>query len=207
MVHRREIDGREVVFGNQGALWGNAMTWWDHDTGSIWSQPIGEAIAGPRTGATIDLLPSTLTTWAAWKAEYPQTQALDIDAWQTGFELEDMSVVIDLGTDSAAYWIPALREVGVVNDIVAGIEIAVTIDPADEQRWAAFSRRLDDEVVELAPTTDGLLDTRSGTVFSPFTGVGMSGPLADQSLDKLPAFTSFPDDYWTFFPDGRFWEG
>ena len=76
---------------------------------------------------------------------------------------------------------------------------------ADEQRWAAFSRRLDDEVVELAPTTDGLLDTRSGTVFSPLTGVGMSGPLADQSLDKLGAFTSFPKDFVTFFPDGKLW--
>jgi hypothetical protein len=34
MVHRRIVDGEEVVFGNQGALYMNAMTWWDHTTGS-----------------------------------------------------------------------------------------------------------------------------------------------------------------------------
>lgn len=48
MVHRRELDGAEIVFGNQGALYKDAMTWWDHDTGSVWSQPTGEAILGPR---------------------------------------------------------------------------------------------------------------------------------------------------------------
>jgi hypothetical protein len=42
MVHRRELNGTVLVLGNQGALWGNAMTWWDHGTGSIWSQPIVE---------------------------------------------------------------------------------------------------------------------------------------------------------------------
>ena len=29
MVHRREIDGRDILFGNHGALLGSAMTWWD----------------------------------------------------------------------------------------------------------------------------------------------------------------------------------
>ena len=75
MVHRRELDGEEVIFGNQGALWGNAMTWWDHDTGSIWSQPLGEAILGPRKGERFELLPSTLTTWEAWQSAHPETLA------------------------------------------------------------------------------------------------------------------------------------
>ena len=43
MVHRRDLNGEVLVFGNQGALWGNAMTWWDHETGTVWSQPLGEA--------------------------------------------------------------------------------------------------------------------------------------------------------------------
>ncbi len=207
MVHRRELNGQELVLGNQGALWGNAMTWWDHDTGSIWSQPLGEAIAGPRKGERLELFPSTLTTWEAWRTAHPETEALDIEAWPTAFVLDDMAVVVDLGTDSAAYDIPALREVGVVNDTVAGIDIAVVIDPTNDQRWAVFSRMLDTETVDLIATADGLTDRRSGTVFDPFLGVGRSGPLAEQSLNKLPAFTSFPDDYRTFFPQGRIWDG
>ena len=208
MVHRREIDGVEIVLGNQGALWGNAMTWWDHDTGSIWSQPLGEAILGPRKGERLELMPSTLTTWAAWQAAHPETVALDVHAWATGgFHLEDMSVVVDLGAEAASYRIPPLRDVGVVNDVVAGIEIAVVIDPGDAQRWAVFSRRLDDAVVDLAMADGLLVDTTTGTVFDPFLGLGRSGPLADEDLNKLPAFTAFPSDFETFFPEGRTWPG
>jgi hypothetical protein len=205
MVHRRELNGTTIVLGNQGALWGNAMTWWDHDTGSIWSQPIGEAILGPLSGERLELFPSTLTTWEAWLGAHPDSLALDVHAWRTAFDLEDMAVVVDLGTEAAAYRIPALREVGVVNDVVADVEIAVVVDPIDVARWAVFSRRLDGAVVDLELTADGLVDSVTGTVFDPFLGIGRSGPLADQTLDRLPGFTSFPADYLTFFPDGRTW--
>ena len=90
--------------------------------------------------------------------------------------------------------------VGVVNDVIAGVEVAIVIDPGDDQRWAVFSRRLDDTVVELELTPAGLVDRLTGNVFDPFTGVG-----EDQSLDKLAAFTSFPEDYFTFFPNGSLW--
>ena len=205
MVHRRELDGEVLVFGNQGALWGNAMTWWDHDTGSVWSQPRGEAILGPRKGARLELLTSTLTTWQAWSDAHPNTLALAVDAGRSGFDLDQMSIVVDLGSESAAYFVPALREVGVVNDQVAGVDLAVLIDPENVERWTVFSRRLDNEVVELELRPEGLVDLKSGTVFDPFLGLGRSGPLADQALDKLPAFTSFPRDYLTFFPNGRIW--
>ena len=193
------------MLGNQGALWGNAMTWWDHSTGSIWSQPKGEAIAGPLKGRTLELVPSTLTTWDAWSTAHPETLALDVHAWRTAFRLEDMAIVVDFDTETAAYSIPSLREVGVVNDVVAGLEIAVVIDADDPARWTVFSRRLGDAVLDLELTSEGLLDPASGTVFDPFLGIGRSGPLADEALDRLPAFTVFRKDYATFFPEGTTW--
>ena len=72
-----------------------------------------------------------------------------------------MAVVVDLGNESASYLIPPLRSVGVVNDVVAGIEIAVVIDLGDPQRWAAFSRRLDETTVDLAKVDAQLVDTVS----------------------------------------------
>lgn len=181
------------------------MTWFDHVTGSIWSQPIGEAIAGPLKGVTLDVVPSTLTTWEAWQTVHPDTLALDVHGWSTGFRLEDMAIVVDFGTEAAAYSIPRLREVGIVNDVVAGVEVAVVMDPDSPERWAVLSRRLDDRIVDLELTPDGLLDPVSGTVFDPFLGIGRSGPLSELSLDRLPAFTVFPDDFATFFPEGRTW--
>lgn len=205
MVHRRSISGTPVVFGNHGALWGNAMTWFDHDTGSIWSQPIGEAILGPLKGTSLDLLPSTLIEWGEWKQLHPDTQALDAPGEPTRFSLDRMSIVVVLGTDSAAY--PAKDLIEVVNDTVSEIPIAVVLDPATEGSWTVFSRTLDrGTVVDLALGESGeLLDTTSGTTFHISRGTGISGSLRDQVLDQLPAFTSFTKDYFTFYPDGRLW--
>ena len=93
MVHRRSIDGTPIVLGNQGALWGNAMTWWDHETGSVWSQPLGEAILGPLTGTRLELLSSTLTTWDDWRAQHPSTLALDAPGGQSRFDAETLDTV------------------------------------------------------------------------------------------------------------------
>ena len=205
MVHRRELDGTELVFGIQGALWGNAMTWWDHDTGSVWSQPLGEAIIGPLAGATLALMPSTLTTWQAWRVSHPETLALDVHAWETAFRLDDMAIVVDLGTAVVAYPIPTVRSAGVINDVIAGVHVAIVTDPQDDDGWAVFSRTLDDAVVDLTIAGADLQDTRNGSTFDPVTGVGRSGPHGDAQLDRLAAFTIFPSDFPTFFPTGTMW--
>ncbi len=206
MVHRREVDGQPVVFGVHGALWGNAMTWWDHDTGSIWSQPLGEAIAGPRKGATIELLPMSYTTWAAWQEAHPDTVAMDAPAGRTGFDLGEFYLVVDFADEAKAYPVPDLREVGVVNDRVAGADIAVVIDPNDDQRWTVFSRRLDDQTITLSIADGTLTDAETGSTWDPVTGVALSGEREGDILDRLPALTSFPGDYDTFWPDGELWQ-
>ncbi len=206
MVHRREVNGQILVLGNHGALWGNAMTWWDHSTGSIWSQPLGEAIAGPLKGERLDLLPVTFTTWDAWRTAHPHTLALDAPAGDSGFDFRDMAIVVELGTEAAAYRVPDLQRVGVANDVVAGLEIAVAVHPRDPQQWTVFSRRLENGVVELAVTDGELVDLGTGTVWEPTRGLGLDGPLAGQVLGTLPAFTAFPGDFDTFWPDGRVWQ-
>lgn len=206
MVHRREVEGETLVFGVHGALWGNAMTWWDHSTGSIWSQPLGEAIAGPRKGQTVELLASEFTTWGAWRDEHPDTLALDAPAGSSGFDLGDFYLVVDFTEQARAYPVPELRRSGVVNDVVAGLEIAVVSDPTDDDRWAVFSRRLGDTVVELEPDGEVLRDAVTGSTFHPTRGFAFDGPLAGEILDLLPGLTSFPDDYDTFWPAGTVWE-
>ena len=77
LAHERRLDAAATpVFGNQGALYRGAMTWYDHATGSVWSQPLGAAIAGPQAGRRLELLPAQLTTWGQWRAAHPDTLAL-----------------------------------------------------------------------------------------------------------------------------------
>ncbi len=207
MVHSREIDGNEVVFGNEGALFGNAMTWWDHDTGSVWSQPLAEPILGPRAGSGVklELLPSELTTWGSWRAVHPTTLVLDAAGAPTGFDLAEMALVVELGDASAAFPVVAARAEGVINDQVGDEPLAVVIDPAEPQRWRVYSRRVGDGAVLLELDGGQLWDRRTGTSWDLATGRGLQGPLSSDALRPLPAFTSFPDDYVRFFPQGRIW--
>ena len=128
MVHRREIDGRDILFGNHRALLGSAMTWWDHETGSIWSQPLGEAVAGPHKGKKLALLPSQLTSWGTWRVQHPTTLALDAPGHPSSFELDTMNIVMEIGDEGAAYAVDTVRKLGVVNDVVAGVPVAVVVD-------------------------------------------------------------------------------
>lgn len=57
-MHDRNVDDRTLTFGNQGALYMSNMTWWDHETGSIWVQLTGRAERGELVGATLEQLPA-----------------------------------------------------------------------------------------------------------------------------------------------------
>lgn len=206
MVHRRVIDGDELTFGVHGALFGNAMTWWDHETGSVWSQPLGEAILGPRRGETVELITSEFTTWGAWREEHPDSLALDAPGGPSSFDLTDFLIVVDFDDEARGYPVRALREAGVVNEVVAGVEVAVVIDPTEPDRWKVFSRRVGEAVVELTVDGEVLRDSVSGTTFDPFRGFALEGPLAGETLGQLPGFTSFPGDFDTFWPDGTLWQ-
>ena len=175
MVHRRELDGQELVFGNQGDLYRNAMTWFDHDTGRVWSQPLGEAILGPLKGERLELLPSTLTSWSAWTEIHPYTLALDVPGPRSGFTLDTMQIVVEFGTEVVAYRVETLKQIGPINGVVAGLEIAV------------------------------LTDIESGTVFDPVSGRSLEGPLLGQNLDLLPGITAFPREFPRLWPHGLIW--
>lgn len=76
MVAVREVEGRETVFGVSGLLWKLNLVMYDQATRSLWSQAAVTAIWGDRTGDRLDILPSTLTKWGAWREEHPDTLVL-----------------------------------------------------------------------------------------------------------------------------------
>lgn len=96
-----------------------------------------------------------------------------------------------------------MRQLGVVNDTVGGTPIAVVVEAESADRWAVFSRKLDEVTVELELRDEGLVDPKTGTAWDPVRGLGISGPLKDQPLALLPAISIFPKDLESFFPDAR----
>lgn len=105
MVADRRVAGRRATFRVSGLLWaapqlqeavaeregrifgadrngaapirhsGNVVLV-DDVTESYWSQILAEAICGPLARQRLDIVPSTLTTWAAWREDVPETEVL-----------------------------------------------------------------------------------------------------------------------------------
>jgi len=72
----RKVNGQETTFGVSGLLWMSDLVMYDGLTESLWSQVLGKAVQGPKTGTSLSLLPSTITTWTEWREEHPDTQVL-----------------------------------------------------------------------------------------------------------------------------------
>lgn len=202
MVHRRELDGEPLVLGNQGDLYGNALTMWDHATGSVWSQPTGEAILGPLAGTRLELLPSTLTDWATWRRLHPGTIALDAAGGRSGFDVDRMLLAVELADDALAFAVADVRDVGVVNATVGGVPVAVVAEPSPGGWWGVYSRRLDDRVVTLGLDGDELVEVDGDARWDPVRGSPLEGA---ERLDPLGALTIARPDFPVHFPAGRIW--
>jgi hypothetical protein len=207
-VHDRRINGRAVVFGNQGWLYMRAMTWWDHDTGSIWSQPLGRAMAGPLRGVRLPLLPSALVPWASWRAENPDTLVLADD---TGLGLgfresprDDFVIGITLGEHARAYRYPDVARVGVINDAVGPYPVLVYANPST-RRVQTFLRTLGQRTLTFAPGEAGLVDAQTGSTWDPLRGIATAGPLRGQALRVLPHNSSFDWAWIDFYPHSTFY--
>lgn len=78
-MYSRKVQGKEYTFGVSGMLYKSNILMYDHQTESLWSQVLREAVAGPRTSTRLTVIPSTLTTWAKWKKNHPDTEVLSLE--------------------------------------------------------------------------------------------------------------------------------
>lgn len=78
-VFDRRVDDQELQFAASGIVYNSNLVMRDSrdsaEQESLWSQLQFRAIAGPAAAArrTLDVLPSTLTSWESWLAAYPLT--------------------------------------------------------------------------------------------------------------------------------------
>lgn len=89
ILYDRRVDDEMLTFGSSGMLLSGNKVMYDEETETLWDQHSGTPLGGPYLERDADLLLDqiavTQTTWAEWKAEYPDTLALDID---TGYDYD-----------------------------------------------------------------------------------------------------------------------
>jgi hypothetical protein len=207
LVHDRRIDSQVHTFGNHGALYLNAMTWFDHETESLWSQPAGVAISGAYKGVQLEMLPASISPWETWKRAYPDTEVLysgvgrDVTEAVDPFTGDRSAYVagVALSGQAKAYPYEAVSRLVVVNDHVGDIPVLVYANPADKSLYL-YARKLGDSILEFEWANGRLTDTQTHTQWDPATGFGREGLLQNQLLKALPYTTAYLWAWQEFYP-------
>jgi hypothetical protein len=76
IVFDPKVNGELVEFGTSGMLWQSNLVMYDRKTDSLWSQILGEAIAGELTGSQLKVLTSDQMRFGEWKELFPSGEVL-----------------------------------------------------------------------------------------------------------------------------------
>lgn len=122
MAYRTSTHDQQWEMAVSGLLYNNNALYFDRETESLWSQVLGRAVAGPAAGAQLDLLPTTLTTWAEWQERYPETLLL---AEETGYTRNyEMDAYAHYGTtDRLMFPLNHNDERMQIKDRILGLEV------------------------------------------------------------------------------------
>ena len=81
IVFDRTVNGVTFEFGVSGFLWQSNLLMYNRTQDSaettLWSQVLGEGVVGPLTGTVLPIVPSTISTYGAWRDTHPTTLVLD----------------------------------------------------------------------------------------------------------------------------------
>ena len=203
-MHDRRIDGVPHTFGNAGALFMSAMTWYDHETRSVWSQPWGRAIEGELKGVELFLLPFQLTTWNSWKNAYPETLVMINIVDRIGPRRQEFSddFVIGLLLEqlAKAYYFTDVEQAGVINDSLGEFQVVVW---ASGDEYYAYLHRVGDQVLTFQVENGSVIDIETGTHWNIQRGLGLEGPLMGNALQPVPSLSAFDWAWDSFYPNAN----
>lgn len=96
MAFSAQVGGKNQTFGVSGLLYNNNLLFYDWETESLWSQLLGKAVTGPSSGKKLLQVPVEKTTWAAWKAQHPQTKVLSKNTgYHRNYDIDPYSLYAD----------------------------------------------------------------------------------------------------------------
>ena len=79
VAFRSDVAGNITEFGVSGLLYNSDVLLYDKKTESLWSQIMGEAVAGKLLGEKLNPIPISHTTWRDWLARHPDTKVLSTE--------------------------------------------------------------------------------------------------------------------------------
>ena len=224
IAFRADVGGRVLEFGVSGLLYNSDLLMYDRGTDkpNLWAQALGEAVVGPNTGAQLEILPMTQTTWGEWRRTHPLTTVLSTNTGHNrnyardpyaGYELsaglffpvgqEDgrlhpkaLVLGVRMNGVSKAYPIKSLQEKQVLNDSVGGESIVLVTSPDSEAVRVYLSKGQ-----RFEGTSDNILSADKGEQWKMLEDI-LTNPRTGEELKRHgEVFVSFWFGWFTFYPD------
>jgi hypothetical protein len=218
-----QIRGNPVAFGTSWKLYNNNLVMYDRLTRSLWSEMLGQAIAGNLAGYMLERVPSDLMTWGQWKNLYPNTLILSRD---TGYSraygsnpyggyytdsqilfplshrderlpLKEVVLGLSLGGSNRAYPLKAFIQ-GSMRDSLNGTEVVFFSVATGAAR--AFNPSLDGRELHFQYSDGSFSDLETHSVWN-YDGLAVSGPLVGMTLARLSPVTAFWFAWAAFYPN------
>lgn len=225
-MYSRIIDGEEYTFGVSGKLIMNVLVMYDRQTETLWSQLLGEAVEGRLQGTKLEFLPSLQTTWADWKARYPETLALrkgyygardPYDSYYASgragvigestqddrLYVKEFVVGVELNGEPVAFPFSVLNDEPVVNYEVGGQPVLVVFN-AETGTGVVYERVVDGQSFTFSQVEDTtILDSETGTTWNGLTGEALEGPLTGNTLSRIKSTSSFWFGWKDWYPESE----
>jgi len=189
-------------------LFMNAMTWFDHETESIWSQPWGRAIKGDLQDTNLELLPSQIMTYENWLDEHPNTLVMVSgleELRSRKLEVPSPSYVIGvkLGEVIEGFAYKSVENIGgVLNEFVEDVPIVIWVS---EGGYHVFARQVETRILsfELGEELGTIVDQETGSTWQLNNGLAIDGELRGKALLRLPTFSSDSVAWNDFYPEAE----
>ena len=197
LVYERIWEGQTLTLGVQGALYKGAQTWWDHETGSIWSQVFGEALEGPLDGARLKPVVASLTPWGSWLEQHPTTLVLNhrlpFGAPNSAFHIQSLPkdiwvIGVDIGGAAAGFYFDETARLGVQQAVVGDTPVVAFAEP-QRRVVRSYEAQVDGRRLTFDATGLDLTDRETGSRWDALSGLATSGPLKGATLTPVPYFS------------------
>ena len=188
----------------------NGMVMYDRETGSLWSQVIGQGVDGQFSGKPLTVVPALQTTWQRRLSMHPGTVVLNkkgryrSDSYRRYYTDSSLGILgrnqdddrlhpkefivgVTLDGESKAYPFSLLSITPVVNDLVNGQPLVVTFDEGSATGVVFNPRVLDRRLTFLRDQVSGeflMRDKETDTLWDLLTGGAAGGN--STGADRFP---------------------
>jgi len=230
MLWKSFMEPGDETFGTSGVLYNSNLILYDRENVNYWSQMLEQAVVGPQVTRIPDRLQVVDTTWATWKAMYPETELLtretgfsrDYDDYPYGDYLVTERLIfpvnnsndfrlwkktrvlgINVGDSSKVYPINVFTSaVEVINDTTGDMQTVVA-GSSELNFGVVFNRQLEDcTVLEFEAVQNKLPVVMRDNEGNEWDvfGVAVNGDRAGQQLEKTNSYIAFWFAWTAFFP-------